>query len=123
MKKAAFRILILAIITVVISTSTNCSTNFIDDIAPTCNIIFPIEGQEVSGTITIVVAASDNEKLYNVLLFIDAVNVFSSKETLFNYTWDTSSYADGKIHSIQAVAYDEDDNAGFSDKVVVTVVP
>lgn len=123
MKKMVFKLIIAVILLFSLATIYNCDTGVLDNVPPDVVIIYPVDGQEVSGTVKIVIAATDDDKLDKTLVFIDGVQVTSSGEKLFEYSWGTGSVADGKVHSIQAVAYDKKGNAGFSTQILVTVVP
>ncbi len=93
-----------------------------DETAPTTVIIFPEDGQAVSGTVKVVIGVSENEKIDHVSLFIDGEKVANMAEAPFEYTWDTAPIADNQDHSLQAVAVDEEGNSGFSGSTTVRVV-
>jgi hypothetical protein len=100
----------------------NCTPDFLDETPPECVIIYPVDGQAVSGTVKIIVAATDNEEVDKVYLYIDDENIAISEETLFEYSWETTAIADNQDHSIHAIAYDKDDNAGFSGQTLVRLI-
>jgi hypothetical protein len=99
-----------------------CPPEIPDEIPPIVNIIFPVNGQAVSGTLNVSVGASDETELKEVTLFIDGIIVASSGGPLLNYTWDTTPIADGRDHSLYATATDGNNNNGFSGSVNVRVV-
>ena len=99
-----------------------CPPEIPDEIAPVVNIIYPVDGQAVSGTIKVSVGASDETDLKQVNLFIDGEMVAASENPLLEYIWDTATIADNQNHSLYATATDKSDNNGFSGNVIVRVV-
>ena len=99
-----------------------CPPEIPDEIAPVVNIIYPVDGQAVSGTIKVSVGASDETDLKQVNLFIDGEMVAVSENPLLEYIWNTVPIADNGNHSLYATATDKSDNNGFSGNVIVRVV-
>ena len=99
-----------------------CPPEVPDEIAPVVNIIYPVDGQAVSGTIKVSVAASDETDLKQVNLFIDGEMVAVSENPLLEHIWNTVPIADNRNHSLYATATDKSDNNGFSGNVIVRVV-
>ena len=93
-----------------------------DEVAPVCVIIYPVGGQAVSGDVQIVLGANDNEELDHVNLYIDGELTTTFRKGPFEYLWNTTPIADNRDHSIFAVAYDKENNAGYSGTTVVRVV-
>lgn len=119
-----FRHLIKLLFAAVLSGSLflQCPPEIPDEIPPVVNIIHPIDGQAVSGTVLVSVGASDETELRDVSLFIDGSIVLSSPGPLLQYNWDTEPIADNRNHSLYATATDGNNNNGFSGSVVVRVV-
>jgi hypothetical protein len=113
---------IILLILVSLALFIQCPPEIPDEIAPVVNIIYPVDGQAVSGTIKVSVGASDETDLKLVNLFIDGEMVAASENPLLEYIWDTAPIADNQNHSLYATATDKSDNNGFSGNVIVRVV-
>ena len=96
-----------------------------DTSPPQALVIYPIDGEPVSGTITIEARANDNEKVTEVLFYINQEFVgkdTTTKNDIATYEWNTSiselnddgtlvkKYTDDEFHFISVVAYDLSDN-------------
>ena len=90
-----------------------CPPDVPDEIPPVVNIIHPVTGQAVSGTVLVSIGASDERELKEVNLFIDGHIVISSPGPLLQYDWDTAPIADDRNHSLYATATDGNNNKGF----------
>jgi hypothetical protein len=99
-----------------------CPPEIPDEIAPVVNIIYPVDGQAVSGTIKVSVAATDETDLKQINLFIDGEMKAVSENQILEYMWNTTPIADNRNHSLYATATDRSDNNGFSGNVIVRVV-
>ena len=93
-----------------------------DTTPPLVAIIYPVNGQPVSGTVRIAVEAADETELSHVNLKIDGVARAQMKDPPFIYDWDTSPVADNQDHSLIAIAYDKSGNTTISPGVLVRVV-
>ena len=77
----------------------------VDNTPPTVVILDPDEGDNVGGTITVVVDASDSSGISHVELYIDG-ELFGVKTTpLYNFEWDTFLVDEG-THTLLARGYD-----------------
>ncbi len=100
-----------------------CSTfEVVDDTPPECVIIYPNDGIDVAGVVKVVIGATDNKDVKYVDLFIDGEHVAQINQPPYEYLWDTSSLENNTEHSLYAVAYDKEDNAGFSGSVTVRLL-
>lgn len=90
----------------------------IDTTAPTVNILKPIEGAKVSGTVAISVNASDNVGVSSLKLYIDGKLVSSGNTSSLSYSWNTRKASAGN-HTISSKATDPSNNIG-SKSVSVT---
>jgi hypothetical protein len=92
-----------------------------DAVPPAVNINQPLEGQQVQGTVWIVVSATDNDPNKFYQIFIDNVEKFNTttQDDNIQWPWDTTSYPDGS-HVIKAQVTDSSGNTG-SDTHTVTV--
>ncbi|MEJ2048336.1 MAG: Ig-like domain-containing protein [Calditrichota bacterium] len=93
-----------------------------DTTPPLVAIIYPVNGQPVSGTVRIAVEAADETELSHVNLKIDGVARAQMRDQPFVYDWDTSPVADNQDHSLIAIAYDKSGNTTISPGVLVRVV-
>ena len=72
----------------------------LDNINPTGTLIFPYTGQTISGEITIIVEANDNEEVAFVNVYIDGDTVATLTESPYTYNWDTSVEVDDISYTI-----------------------
>ena len=72
----------------------------LDNINPTGTLIFPYTGQTISGEITIIVEANDNEEVAFVNVYIDGDTVATITESPYTYNWDTSVEVDDISYTI-----------------------
>lgn len=84
---------------------------------PVVSIIYPSDGQTVSGLINIQVEATDNTGISKVLFYIDDICVSTDTTSPYSYSWDTTMVSDGQ-HTIKAVAYNI---SGSSSSVSISV--
>ena len=80
-----------------------------DLIPPTVKITSPEEETTVTGIVTIVVKAEDNEAMDKVVLEINSKELAVLEATPYEHDWDTTSLNPGN-YSIKAIAYDEAGN-------------
>ncbi|HSP79404.1 MAG TPA: PHB depolymerase family esterase, partial [Myxococcaceae bacterium] len=106
-----------------------CSTYYVarffgldnrDAVAPTVSIGSPAPGASVSGTVQVVVDATDDMGVARVELYVDGN--LSGTDTTAPYAlgWNTSATTNG-THALVAKAYDAAGNVGTSSPVSVTV--
>ncbi|MEJ2636459.1 MAG: Ig-like domain-containing protein [Calditrichia bacterium] len=93
-----------------------------DDTPPVTTIIFPVTDQAVSGTVKVIMGATDNNDIDHLNLYIDGTKVSTLTETPYEYAWDTTPVADNRNHNLQTAAVDAAGNIGFSGAVTVRVV-
>ena len=72
----------------------------LDNINPTGTLIFPYTGQTLSGEITIIVEANDNEEVAFVNVYIDGDTVATLTESPYTYNWNTSVEVDDINYTI-----------------------
>jgi hypothetical protein len=87
---------------------------------PTVDVLQPSTGATVSGTVTVVVAASDDVAVDHVTVTIDGAQIGTSTTAPYQFAWDTTSIADG-AHAIAATAYDKAGHMTTDDDTMVTV--
>jgi uncharacterized protein (TIGR02145 family) len=97
------------------------STGIKDEEKPTVSISNPLNNSEwAEGTIiTIKVETADNEGIAKVEFYIDGILVSTDNTLEYDYEWNTDSQIGN--HSIQAKAYDTNDNVGNSGTIYVKI--
>jgi hypothetical protein len=90
-----------------------------DEVVPGVNVLYPADGQRVSGTVNVVVSASDNKGLEQVDLYLDNRNVVAWSKDPYSYEWNTSEYLEGSVVIISAVAQDQNGNMSVARASVV----
>lgn len=92
-----------------------------DTIAPLAAITSPADGSSIKGlkSVKVQVAASDDNALAKVELYIDGKLAGTSTTAPASFTWNTSKVTTG-THVLQAYAHDAAGNIGSSVKVTVT---
>jgi hypothetical protein len=116
-------LLLLMISTFSLSLILNCVPDLADIDPPVVSISYPANGTSVSGTVQILVSASDDDKVKEIQIFIDGVRILTSGRDYVSYSWDTTPIADNSEHYISAIAIDESDNIGAAPVTAVTVNP
>ena len=84
-----------------------------DTTPPQAVIIFPIDGEPVSGDISIQVLATDNESVDSVRFFINQTLVGSDstgEDDIFEFIWKTNNFVEDDFHFLAIVAYDKRGN-------------
>lgn len=90
-----------------------------DDKPPVVDIINPIAGSIVTGTVNITVSASDDNGIEKVKFYIDDYFKHEISHKPYYWLWDTSLYDEGN-HSITVAAFDTGGNTA-SDEIPVIV--
>ena len=90
-----------------------------DTTKPSISILSPVNGDLLSGSVTISTEASDNVGVSKVEFYIDDVLVSTDIDSPFSYELDTFSLSNA-AHTIMATAYDAANNKQ-SDSISVTV--
>ena len=91
-----------------------------DTTAPTVQVLSPVSGSTVSGTLTVNVSASDNVGVTKVEWYLNGALIGSNSGGSAAFTWNTTTSANG-TYILQARAYDAAGNVGTSANVSVTV--
>jgi chitinase len=92
-----------------------------DIIPPTVQIIYPLAGSVLTGTVTVHVNADDNVGVTRADFYVDGVYQASDMAEPWSYDWNTAPYADNGSHSVFVKVYDAAGNYGNSASVVYTV--
>ena len=124
MKRISFGYLTVLVVSVLLLTAIpGCVPDLADIDPPLVNVVHPSDGSSVSGTVPIVVSASDDDKVKEIQIFVDGVRVIKSGKDFVSYSWDTTPIADNSQHFISAIAIDKSDNIGAAPVIAVTVNP
>lgn len=93
-----------------------------DGSSPQVRIDAPVAGATVGGQVSIDVTAVDNFGVDKVRILIDGVLLNNAEiyTAPFHATWNTSSLADGSVHTIRVEALDVAKNIGTTS-IQVTV--
>ena len=92
-----------------------------DNIIPTGALIFPFTGQILTGEITIILEANDNDEVALVTLYIDGDSVMTYQEPPYRYDWNTLEEIDDVIHTIHAHIQDNAGNQITLGPINVTI--
>ena len=92
-----------------------------DNIPPSGQILNPIAGQTVNGTVSIEASAYDNVGVASIDLSIDGSPVATLTDVPFIYNWDTTLETDDEDHVISMIIYDISENSAFIPPVSVIV--
>lgn len=90
---------------------------------PVITILYPLNGELLSGVVNISADVQDNDAVDYVEFFIDGEMVFTDSNELdgWVYSWDTDPYGDGLSHSVYLRAFDISANFSYSRLITVTV--
>ncbi len=91
-----------------------------DTSPPQAIVLFPIDGESISGEVIVQVRAVDNDRVDSVQFLINQKRVFtdsSQTDDIFKFTWDTEAttmvdgglvklYEEDQFHYISAIAFD-----------------
>ncbi|OHD56951.1 MAG: hypothetical protein A2Y33_08295 [Spirochaetes bacterium GWF1_51_8] len=90
-----------------------------DLIPPTASIASPANGASLSGIVTVVANASDNNTVAKVEFYRGTNKIGQATAEPYSIDWNTA-YAPNGSHSLTAKAYDEAGNSGVSAAVNIT---
>ena len=90
-----------------------------DQVVPVVNIISPVAGSSVSGSVTIQTTATDNIGVTAVTLFLNGLQIANLATAPYHFVWNASYVANG-VYSLTATAFDAAGNRS-SKTISVTV--
>ncbi len=97
----------------------------IDQVPPVAQLIYPIVGQLLYGTILVQVDASDDRQLDIVEFYIDGILRSTvdadGKNSPYSYAWNTLSLAVNSQHSLYFKAIDAAGNESINPAVSFTI--
>ncbi|RMH60275.1 MAG: hypothetical protein D6677_14130 [Calditrichaeota bacterium] len=100
------------------------TNNNSDDLTPpTVNVLFPVAGSTVSGTVNVSADVTDNVAVSSVEFYIDGELKSTDSAAPYVYAWNTAPYADNQVHTVYIKAFDASGNSATSAVINVTVVP
>lgn len=99
--------------------TTTATATISGDMPPQVTVTNPLNGDTVSGTVTIMVDASDDIGVTNVEIYVDGLLLGSDDTAPYETDWDSSSVYDG-FSAITAIATDTTGQT-TQDAVVITV--
>ena len=92
-----------------------------DTQTPTVILQNPVNGQTVSGEISVTISASDNIAVSEVNLYIDNSLVSTFTNAPYSYSWNTINETEDELHSLYATASDDAGNSASTEPISVTV--
>jgi hypothetical protein len=101
------------------SYTLNIAGDDLDVVEPIATVLSPLDGQVVSGGVTIEADAFDNVGVTSVSLTVNDA-IIAEVGFPFVTTWDTTTVPNGS-YAVSAIAYDAAGNAGTAAPVTVTV--
>jgi len=105
-----------------ISVFVNNEEDIIPDTqAPIVILQNPVNGQIVSGEISVTMSASDNIAVSEVNLYIDNSLVSTFTNAPYTYSWNTVNETEDELHSLYATASDDAGNSASTEPISVTV--
>lgn len=93
----------------------------LDTTPPTCAITSPADSSAVNGAVVIAATASDSVGVERVEFYADGAIVGTDSFLPYSASWDASALSEGSWHSLSCIAYDLDQNKGYSDTVAVEI--
>jgi len=92
-----------------------------DKTPPTCAITSPADSVSVNGVVQITATASDSVGVERVEFYADGAVVGTDSSVPYSASWDASALSEGSWHSLSCIAYDLDQNKGYSDTLAVEI--
>lgn len=99
-------------------TGSNCTTT--DTTAPTITLTAPLNGQTVSGNVTVTSSISNLSDVSKVELLVNSQSVATSTTSPYNIVWDSRTVADGS-YELKTRVTDPSNNTNTSPPITVNV--
>ncbi len=96
------------------------NTGSTDTLPPTVNITSPLNGQTVSGVVSVTATASDNVAVSRVDFYVDSTLKGTAPTTPYSFNWNTATLTNGN-HTLEAKGYNAAGNIGSSGIYTVTI--
>lgn len=101
-----------------VNTPITFTVGTVDQEPPIVTLLYPVDGDTLSGSVNVTVNVFDNIGVVKVDFFIDGGSNGAPNITLTDppwiYLWNTSGLVDGHLHSLYIKAYDAAGNIGTS---------
>ena len=107
------KITTLVLATIGLTLMTSCLDN-LDVTPPLVTILNPAPGEIVSGSIPIVVTASDDEEIEQINIFVNGESVHTATGNSTIFDWNSNTVTQNANHNISAFATDKNGNVGPS---------
>jgi hypothetical protein len=121
--QSAARLAAAAVVLATIAVFAGCDLLLgLDTTPPTCRITTPADSSAVNGTVQIVATAFDSVAVERVEFYVDGAIIGTDSSASYSANWDASALAEGSWHSLSCVAYDLEQNRGYSDTVTVKII-
>lgn len=89
--------------------------------SPVVEIVQPVDGDTVFGSVEILAEADDDLGVEKVEIYINDTLRAEIAVEPYSYTWNTLTLPENSVHHLRARAYDAADNEGISSVVMVIV--
>lgn len=103
-----------------VSITTLASNPPTDTTPPVVTIVSPTSGASASGTVAVLVNATDNVAVTRVNLLIDGAVIAMDTSAPYNFSFDSTHFSNG-THSLSAQAFDAQGNMGTSTLVSIVI--
>jgi len=106
-----------------VGTTGNISFTVADDpdvTSPTVLLLYPGAGSVISGTVDVIVDASDDIGVSYVEFYVNGILEFTDNNSPWGFAWDTSTLPAGD-HVLYIKAYDAAGNTGTTGNLVFTI--
>ncbi|GMQ60952.1 S8 family serine peptidase [Vallitalea maricola] len=100
--------------------SADFGTAVVDDVAPTCNISSPNNGDTVNGMLAIDADALDNVAVSKVEFYVNNNKIGEDTTSPYSFNWNTNTVNNGN-YNLKAKAIDTSNNEATSNEITVTV--
>ncbi|WP_304943083.1 Ig-like domain-containing protein [Vallitalea guaymasensis] len=100
--------------------SADFGTAIVDDVAPTCNITSPSNGDTVNAMLAIEANAEDNVAVSKVEFYVDNNKIGEVTAAPYNFNWNTNTVNNGN-YNLKVKAIDTSNNEATSSEITVTV--
>jgi hypothetical protein len=90
-----------------------------DTSAPLVTFDIPRQGDTVSGTVNVTIAAFDDDGVVAVRIFVDGTQLSEDPSSPYQASWNAGSGASPSTHTLRAEARDVSGNVGTAQVTVV----
>ena len=83
-----------------------------DTTPPTLTLLYPFVGSTITGTVNVVVDATDNVGVDSVQFFVDGILTITDTNEPWGFPWNTAPYDSGSTHTLFMKGFDPSGNVG-----------